>query len=99
MPIKITCPNCSLVHRFTQPYPLPGSEVQCGCGRVLVISFPANMMSRLASNGASFSDPLAPTDASDTTPYQPAPTPALPRRRGPAAATPPDPSGPQGDPT
>jgi len=98
MPIKITCPHCSIVHRFTQPFPLPGSEVQCGCGRVLVISFPANMMARMESSGASFSDPLAPTD-DDATPYQPAPTPALPRRRGPAAATPPDSTGHQGDPT
>lgn len=99
MPVKITCPHCSHVHRFSQPYPLPGSEVQCACGRVLVISFPPDMMSKLSANGASFSDPHAPTDGGDQGPYQPAPTPALPRHQASAADGGPDPTGPQGDPT
>ncbi len=97
MPIKITCPHCSHVHRFSQPYPLPGSEVQCSCGRVLVISFPPDMMARLGANGASFSDPLAPAADREPGPYQPAPTPALPPKR--AAAHTPEPPEPQGDPT
>ena len=99
MPVKITCPHCSLVHRFSQPYPLPGSEVQCACGKVLVISFPPDMMTKLRASGASFSDPLAPPSGADQSPYPPAPPPALPRRRGLAADGPPDPTGPQGDPT
>jgi hypothetical protein len=84
MPIKITCPHCSHAHLFSQPYPLPGSEVQCDCGRVLVISFPPDMMSRLEAGGAIFTDTDGPRDAG--APYQPAPTPALPPRRHPAPA-------------
>jgi hypothetical protein len=80
MPIKITCPHCEHVHRFTRPYPVPGSEVQCGCGRVLVISFPADLMTRLEARGAGLTDPLDPGGASGDGRYEPAPTPALPRR-------------------
>jgi hypothetical protein len=91
MPIKITCPHCGHAHRFSQPYPLPGSEVQCDCGRVLVISFPPDMMSRLEAGGAVFTDPLAPRDAEAH--YQPAPTPALPPRPRAQPAGPSDPQG------
>jgi ribosomal protein S27E len=83
MPIKITCPHCQHSHRFSRPYPMPGSEVQCGCGRVLVISFPADLMARLQATGAGFADP--------------APTPAL--NRHPVQATGVTPSGEPGEPT
>jgi hypothetical protein len=96
MPIKITCPHCEHVHRFSQPYPVPGSEVHCNCGRVLVISFPPDMMGRLESSGASFADPHAPAPDTEPRPYQPAPTPARPRL---VSARPSGPRGPKGDPS
>ena len=41
MALKITCPHCGTVRRLDQPYPLPGTELQCnGCGRGLAISYP-----------------------------------------------------------
>ena len=92
MPIKITCPHCEHVHRFSQPYPVPGSEVQCGCGRVLVISFPADMMSKLEADGLRFADPHATRGTG--APYEPAPTPALTK---PSRTAHVGPEGPQGD--
>jgi hypothetical protein len=95
MPIKITCPHCEHVHRFSQPYPVPGSEVHCACGRVLVISFPPDMMGRLEASGAQLADPHAPAPDTEAGPYKPAPTPARPR---PAPAAP-GPAEPQGEPS
>ena len=79
MPIKITCPHCGHAHRFASPYPLPGSEVQCTCGSVLVVSFPPDMMAKLEARGAIFTDTLDPDAGQrDSGPYLPAPTPARP---------------------
>ncbi len=75
MPLKITCTHCGHLHRIPAPYPVPGSEVQCGCGVVLVISFPPDLVARIQAHGSSFADPHAPQDGADATPYRPAPTP------------------------
>lgn len=59
MALKITCPHCSHVHRLNQPYPVPGTELQCQCGRVLSVSYPQGMMDRLRTKGIAFSDPAS----------------------------------------
>ena len=79
MALKLTCPHCSRPHRLSQPYPVPGTELQCQCGAVLSVSYPPGMMDRLKDKGISFSDPSAsgphtipepdlPTDATPPTP-------------------------------
>jgi membrane carboxypeptidase/penicillin-binding protein len=59
MALKITCPHCSRLHRLSQPYPVPGTELQCQCGRVLSVSYPRGMMDRLRDKGSAFVDPTA----------------------------------------
>ena len=59
MALKITCPHCSHPHRLSQPYPVPGTELQCQCGRVLSVSYPKGMMDRLRTKGVDFVDPTA----------------------------------------
>ena len=56
MPLKITCPQCGEVQHLSAPYPLPGTEIHCACGRVLVLSFPADLMARMNVSGARFQD-------------------------------------------
>jgi len=94
MPIKLTCPHCGSVHRIASPYPMPGAELHCDCGRVLVVTFPPDLMARMRRGGARFQEPVA--EAPGAAPYQPAPTPAR-RREGagtgaarPRAAKPPE---------
>lgn len=77
MPIKLTCPHCAAEHRFGSPYPVPGAEVQCGCGRVLVVSYPPDVMRSIHASGARLSDPVPPDDP-QAAPYRPAPTARIP---------------------
>ena len=52
MALKITCPHCGTIRRLSQPYPLPGTELQCdGCGRGLAISYPPGMVDRMRAKG------------------------------------------------
>ena len=89
MPIKITCPHCGHAHRFSAPYPLPGSEVQCSCGLVLVVSFPPDLVTKLRAKGAAFEDTLDPdAGARASGHYLPSPTPAVPRTPSPAPQPP-----------
>ena len=51
----------SLVHTAvtpsTQPVdPVPGTELQCQCGRVLSVSYPRGMMERLRESGSASGD-------------------------------------------
>ncbi|RME20262.1 MAG: hypothetical protein D6798_20860 [Deltaproteobacteria bacterium] len=63
MALKITCPHCGTVRRLAQPYPLPGTELQCaGCGRGLAISYPPGMVERMRAKGVRFDDPYAEPD-------------------------------------
>jgi len=81
MALKITCPHCGHPHRIGSPYPVPGTELQCQCGRVLSISYPKGMMDRLRERGETFSDPAA----APTKPPRPK-APVIEQRRGPPSA-------------
>ncbi|MCK6506669.1 hypothetical protein L6R53_25405, partial [Myxococcota bacterium] len=60
MALKITCPHCGTIRRLSQPFPSPGTEVQCdGCGRGLAISYPKGMVDRMREQGVHFLDPYA----------------------------------------
>ncbi len=65
MALKITCPHCSRRHELKQPYPLPGSELHCWCGRALAISYPPGLMDRLRTRGVRFAGDPLPVDTSD----------------------------------
>lgn len=54
MALKITCPHCGNPLRLEEPYPLPGTERQCACGRALSITYPMGMMELLRGRGARF---------------------------------------------
>ncbi|MCB9765162.1 MAG: PBP1A family penicillin-binding protein [Alphaproteobacteria bacterium] len=56
MALKITCPSCGRVHRLHNPYPPPGSELQCHCGRILSLSFSPKAMAQIRARGESFQD-------------------------------------------
>jgi penicillin-binding protein 1A len=56
MALSLTCPHCGEKTRLGEPYPLPGSERQCACGRPLVISYPVGMMQLLRERGAKFDE-------------------------------------------
>ena len=65
MALKITCPHCSRRHELKQPYPLPGSELHCWCGRALAISYPPGLMDRLRTRGVRFAGDPLPVDTSE----------------------------------
>ncbi|MBM4392647.1 MAG: PBP1A family penicillin-binding protein, partial [Deltaproteobacteria bacterium] len=91
MALKITCPHCNLPVRIEEPYPLPGAERQCACGKPLVISYRPGTMEFLRSRGARFEGDedrpgVPPGKASGTASVALPPPPARP-----AEATPPAP--------
>jgi penicillin-binding protein 1A len=98
MALKITCPHCSAPRRLDQPYPLPGSEVQClECGHPLSISYPSGMVDRLRARGIRFVDdaepmPVAPVPAPAPRPAPPVPRPPIAPPTRDAARTRPDPT-------
>ena len=74
MALKLTCPHCSHPHRLSQPYPVPGTELQCRqCGRVLSVSYPTGMMQRLKEKGVKFVDPTSPVRTSPSNRRTPPP--------------------------
>jgi hypothetical protein len=93
MPIKLTCPHCGTVHRFGAPYPVAGAEVHCGCGRVLVLTYPADLLSRILPEGATLAEP-DPIVEERGKPFRPAPTVTSPRDQGPGDRPPTGPRGP-----
>ena len=60
MALKITCPHCGDAVRLVEPYPHPGAERQCTCGRALAISYPVGMVEALRRKGALFEDDVLP---------------------------------------
>ena len=55
MALRISCPHCGTPHRLSDPYPQPGSELQCtGCGRALAITYPVGLVEKLRARGAHF---------------------------------------------
>ena len=60
MALKITCPHCRRPIRLEEPYPLPGAERQCACGRALAITYPMGMMEHLRQRGARFAEEEVP---------------------------------------
>ncbi len=87
MALSVTCPHCGQKTRLGEPYPLPGTERQCACGRPLLISYPVGVMDLLRSRGAEFEADgpgttpgvASASPRSPEPPARPAPTPA-PRR-------------------
>ena len=67
MALKITCPHCGNPLRLEEPYPLPGTERQCSCGRTLSISYPMGLMDALRRKGGRFAEE-APTSAGPVAP-------------------------------
>lgn len=59
MPLKVTCSGCGKVFSLDRPYPVPGSEIQCECGRVLVLSYPTGLIKQLKKTGPVFEEPSA----------------------------------------
>lgn len=66
MALAIRCPSCGEKTRYEEPYPLPGSERQCVCGKALAISYPVGLVELLRSRGALF-------DGDDARPAPPPP--------------------------
>lgn len=97
MALKITCPHCNNPIRLEEPYPLPGTERQCGCGRALSITYPMGLMDDLRRRGVRFAseEPEAPTPRPaprapvllNAPPAGPDPTARLPPRPGPSSGT------------
>ena len=75
MALKITCPHCGRPLRLEEPYPLPGAERQCACGRALSISYPVGLIDTMRKKGAAFEGDLAAPPA----PVPRAPSPQAPR--------------------
>ncbi|MCB9793231.1 MAG: hypothetical protein H6741_10935 [Alphaproteobacteria bacterium] len=76
MALKITCPSCGRVHRLRNPYPPPGSELQCHCGRVLALSFSPQAMARIRARGETFLDQPRRLSAQNLEPERPPAPPA-----------------------
>lgn len=72
MALKITCPNCKRPHRLENPYPPPGSELQCSCGRLLALTYSPQAITKIRNEGGGFlgearrivAPPLAPPSLS-----------------------------------
>jgi membrane carboxypeptidase/penicillin-binding protein len=97
MALKITCPHCRSPRRLGEPFPVPGTEVQCdACGRALAISYPPGMVERLQAKGLRFTDSPSPSPAaSPGSPAAPQPAEPPPRtEQSPSAERPPDPADP-----
>jgi penicillin-binding protein 1A len=60
MHLRITCPHCGNPLRLSEPFPLPGAERQCGCGRALAITYPVGMIDTLRGRGARFEAEASP---------------------------------------
>jgi len=57
MPLKLTCPNCGTPTRVSEPYPLPGVEIQCvGCATAMSVTYPPGVMDLLRKRGKTFMD-------------------------------------------
>lgn len=71
MALKITCPHCGEPKKLEEPFPQPGTELQClNCGRALAISYPPGMVGRLRERGVRFSDDPPPPDPSRATDHR-----------------------------
>ncbi len=87
MHLRISCPHCGNPIRLSEPFPVPGTERQCVCGRALAITYPLGMMDRLKARGARFADdeapepPAARTFLPPTAPDEDRPTVAIPGRQ------------------
>lgn len=78
MPLKLTCPTCGNPTRVSEPYPLPGAEVQCtGCGLPMSVSYPEGVMDKLKARGKRFVDEAA---------LRPLPVSSVPRPQAPPPA-------------
>lgn len=91
MALKITCPHCGHPMRLVEPYPLPGTERQCACGRALAITYPVGLMDTLRGRGVRFEGdddaprrPALPPAAPPPPPPEPTPTRPVARERLPA---------------
>ena len=61
MPLKLTCPNCGTPTRVSEPYPLPGVEIQCvGCATAMSVTYPPGVMDLLRKRGKAFQEEQPP---------------------------------------
>ncbi|MFK7929921.1 MAG: transglycosylase domain-containing protein, partial [Myxococcota bacterium] len=79
MPLKLTCPNCGTPTRVSEPYPMPGAEIQCvGCATAMAVTYPDGVIDILRGRGKRFADdppsplPVSAVPVPDATPV-PAP--------------------------
>lgn len=84
MPLKLTCPECQQAVPLAEPFPLPGSLVQCpSCTTGLAVTYPSGFIEKLKARGKRFAEAA------------PAPAPARPAaaapKRPPVAPPPPPP--------
>lgn len=74
MPVKITCPHCGSKNALDEPFPLPGSQIQCAdCAARLAISYPNGVMEALKARGKRFQEEVAaaPAPRRETRPTPP----------------------------
>ena len=55
MPLKLTCPDCGQKIPLDEPYPLPGSALQCPhCATSLAVTYPPGVIDKLHARGKAF---------------------------------------------
>jgi len=55
MPLRLTCPHCGNPQRLDEPFPLPGTQIQCeACGAALAVTYPDGVMEQLKERGKTF---------------------------------------------
>ncbi|MBW2256919.1 MAG: hypothetical protein JRI25_20320, partial [Deltaproteobacteria bacterium] len=55
MPLRLTCPHCGNPQRLDEPFPLPGTEIQCAaCGAGLAVTYPDGVIEKLRERGKVF---------------------------------------------
>ena len=55
MPLRLTCPHCGNPQRLDEPFPLPGTNIQCeACGATLAVTYPDGVIEKLRERGKAF---------------------------------------------
>lgn len=54
MALKLTCPSCGQKIPITEPLPLAGDQVMCGCGNALLVTWPPDVLQKLNARGMRF---------------------------------------------
>ena len=55
MPLRLSCPHCGNGIRLSEPYPMPGDQLQCpACAEGMAVSYPQGVVERLRERGKLF---------------------------------------------